>query len=524
MEKYYILIAVSLFFNTVYGAAVWETGAYTPSEWKPSSNNLLTKENVEDTEYSLTPYIETGKNFSEAEGLVDGVVPDVDGETVDYTKVVGIKSGSISWKLKEASDVYDIKIFSRWGDGGRDGIAVDSVQVSSDGIEWVTVSTEAVSYGVGTKSTPGAGALFARLYDEEAFLAENAAYVKVNFSGTQDNNGTGYVEIEVCGAAAGLPGAAVYVNGTTEYTADLSIAVKSTGNSETVDLYFAYGTDVSGLVPQRIAAGLTKGAAYPIRLRDLNHNTTYHYLVYVSSGVNSLSKTIKGSFKTAFDPCRYLPKEYVQVEYLQTSGKQCLNTEVKASATISAVMDFMPIERTGASYLGAGDNEKADWRLFFPLGASNKTTFDIGDQRIGLTAGNTIYEKRRYTVSVGNAYLKVVDENGDAVTDLSLDEQVDSGIISEIDIYLAAIGSISAPGYKDRSKLCIYSLVMKDGEEVVRDFVPCSNTVDKVYGLYDVQNKKFHQFVGDELESLTAGQVVPFVKRISEPGFTIIVR
>ena len=524
MEKYCILIAVSLFFNTVYGAAVWETGAYTPSEWKPSSDNLLTKENVEDTEYSLTPYSENGKNLSGAEVLTDGSVPNADdGKNVDYTKVVGITSGSVVWKLNKASDIYDIKIFSRWGDGGRDGIAVDSVQVSSDGVEWVTVSTEAVSYGVGTKSTPGAGALFARLYDEEAFLAENAAYVKINFSNKQDNNGTGYVEIEVCGAAAGLPGAVVYVDGTTEYTADLSVVVKLTGDSETVDLYFAYGGDESNLSPQRIAAGLNKGTTYPIRLRDLNHNTTYHYTAYIVT-VTGARYDMSGSFTTVLDPCRYLPKDYIQVEYLQTSGEECLNTEVKASATISAVMDFMPIERTGASYLGAGDNEKADWRLFFPLGASNKTTFDIGDQRIGLTAGNTIYEKRRYTVSVGNAYLKVVDENGDAVTDLSLDEQVDGGVISETDIYLAAIGSNSAPGYKDRSKLCIYSLVMKDGEEVVRDFVPCSNTVDKVYGLYDVQNKKFHQFIGENLELLTAGLEVPFIKKITEPGFTIIVR
>lgn len=525
MKKYCILTAVSLFFNTVYGAAVWETGAYTPSEWKPSSDNLLTEENIEDTEYSsLTPYSETGKNFSEAEGLVDGVVPDVDGGTVDYTKVVGIKSGSISWKLKEASDVYDIKIFSRWGDGGRDGIAVDSVEVSSDGTEWKTF--DSVAYG--TKKVDGnnnsAGALFARLHDDEGFaLATKISYVKINFSNEQDNNGTGYVEIEVCGAAAGLPGAAVYVDGTAEYTADLSVAVKSTGNSETVDLYFAYGTDVSGLVPQRIAAGLTKGAAYPIRLRDLNHNTTYHYTAYIVT-VTGERYDMSGSFTTAFDPCRYLPKEYVQVEYLQTSGKQCLNTEVKASATISAVMDFMPIARTGDAYLGAGDNENADWRLFFPSRSDYKTTFDIGDQRIGLTAGNAISLERRYTVSVGNAYLKVVDENGDAVTDLSLDEQIDGGVISEIDIYLAAIGSNSAPGYKNRSKLCIYSLVMKDGEEVVRDFVPCSNTVDKVYGLYDVQNKKFHQFVGEELESLTAGLEVPFIKKITEPGFTIIVR
>ena len=47
MEKYCILIAVSLFFNIVYGAAVWETGAYTPSEWTASADNLLAKEGAD---------------------------------------------------------------------------------------------------------------------------------------------------------------------------------------------------------------------------------------------------------------------------------------------------------------------------------------------------------------------------------------------------------------------------------------------------------------------------------------------
>ena len=518
MKKYCILIAVSLFFNTVYGAAVWETGAYTPSEWKPSSDNLLTEEDVVVTENSLTPYRENGKIFSEAEGLVDGVVPDVDGGTVDYTKVVGIKSGSIAWKLKEASDVYDIKIFSRWGDGGRDGIAVDSVQVSSDGVEWVTVSTEAVSYGVGTTSKPGAGALFARLYDEEAFLAENAAYVKVNFSGTQDNNGAGYVEIEVCGAAAGLPGAAVYVDGTTEYTADLSVVVRSTGNSETVDLYFAYGTDVSGLVPQRIAAGLNKEAAYPIRLRDLNHNTTYHYLVYVSSGVNSLSKPIKGSFTTVLDPCRYLPKDYIQVEFIKTSGKQCVNTGVKSSPLLSARLDFIPYAITGASYLGFGQQ----WRFFQSPTSTHKAAFDLGGDknRLGINDSIRLSLGTRYLVSCGNFYLNIQEVSGSASYRNSQESTIES--VGQGDVYLAASGSEN--GYNSPVEIAVYSLLMKEGDSVVRDYVPCSNTVEKTYGLYDVQNGQFTPFVGEELESLTAGLEVPFVKKITEPGFTIIVR
>lgn len=519
MEKYCILIAVSLFFNTVYGAAVWETGAYTPSEWKPSSDNLLTEENIEATEYSLTPYSETGKIFSGAEGLVDGVVPDVDGGTVDYTKVVGIKSGSIAWKLKEAFDVYDIKIFSRWGDGGRDGIAVDSVEVSSDGTEWKTFGS--VAYG--TKKVDGnnnsAGALFARLHDDEGFaLATKISYVKINFSNEQDNNGTGYVEIEVCGAAAGQLGAAVYVDGTTEYTADLSVAVKSTGNSETVDLYFAYGTDVSGLVPQRIAAGLTKGAAYPIRLRDLNHNTTYHYLVYVSSGVNSLSKPIKGSFTTAFDPCRYLPKEYVQVEFIKTSGTQCLNTGVKSSPLLSARLDFIPYNYTGESYLGFGQQ----WRFFQSSTSTHRAAFDLGGDknRLGINDSIRLSMGTRYLVSCGNFYLDIQEVSGSASYRNSQESTIES--VGQGDVYLAASGNEN--GYDSPVEIAVYSLLMKEGDSVVRDYVPCSNTVEKAYGLYDVQNGQFTPFIGEKLESLTAGLEVPFVKKITEPGFKIIVR
>ena len=89
-------------------------------------------------------------------------------------------------------------------------------------------------------------------------------------------------------------------------------------------------------------------------------------------------------------------------------------------------------------------------------------------------------------------------------------------------MYLAASGNEN--GYNDPVEIAVYSLLMKEGDSVVRDYVPCSNTVEKAYGLYDVQNGQFTPFIGEELESLTAGLEVPFVKKITEPGFTIIVR
>lgn len=110
------LFAVVLCFNIAMADVVWETGSYTPSEWAPSSDNLLTLEGVTVTD-GLTAYTETGKNMIGIEGLFDAVVPN---SLDDYTKVVGIKSGTATWGFSGSAkfDVYQVKVFTRWGDGG----------------------------------------------------------------------------------------------------------------------------------------------------------------------------------------------------------------------------------------------------------------------------------------------------------------------------------------------------------------------------------------------------------------------
>jgi FlaG/FlaF family flagellin (archaellin) len=362
--------------------------------------------------------------------------------------------------------------------------------------------------------------LFARLHDDEGFaLATKISYVKINFPNKQDNNGTGYVEIEVCGTSAGLPGAAVYVDGTTEYTADLSVVVKSTGDSETVDLYFAYGGDDSNLSPQRIATGLPKGTKHTINLANLNHNTTYYYTAYIVT-VTGARYDMSGSFTTVLDPCRYLPKDYIQVEFIKTSGTQCVNTGVKSSPLLSARLDFIPYETTGASYLGFGKQ----WRFFQSPTSSHKAAFDLGGDgvknRLGINDSIRLSLGTRYLVSCGNFYLDIHEVSGSASYRNSKESTIES--VGQGDVYLAASGNEN--GYSDPVEIAVYSLLMKEGDSVVRDYVPCSNTVEKTYGLYDVQNGQFTPFIGTELELLTAGLEVPFIKKITEPGFTIILR
>ena len=496
-------------------AAVWETGSYTPGEWEPSVDNLPTADGVVLTS-SLARYTKDNPVYAEDAGLSDGVMP---GAAFDATKVVAIVSGSVTWNLGRGSDIYDVKIFTRWGDGGRDGIAIGNVEVSSDNETWTVVSS-GVEYGTKGKdgNNSSSGALYARLSDENgSALAVGASYLRVTFPARQDNGGSGYVEIEACGVATGLPCVLLNVTETSEYSAQLSALVRSTGAADAADLYFAYGPDAEARVPKRVTTGLAAGSRYDIKLKNLDHNTTYHYTAYLSSGSDNKSEMTSGTFKTARDPCRYLPEEYVQVEYIKTSGKQCVNTGVKSSAALAAELDFIPHEYTGNSYLGYG----SAWRFFQSPTTSHKAAFDLGNDknRLGLSDSVRLSLGTRYFVSVGNFYLTIQNEQR---TVLYSNSGTEIENVASGDVYLAASGGAS--GYAAPVSITVYSLVMKEGDAVVRDFVPCSNTVDKVYGLYDVRQSSFYPFIGEEIAALVVGPEVLPIKNTASGGLLILVR
>lgn len=525
---HFFLFCVSMFVVfapcAMYADYLWETGSYTPSAWRPSSNNLLFRDGVKFTVDQLKPYTKDNPKYAESEALFDGSVPSEDGKSVDYTKVLALTEAIFTWDLGEESfDIYEVKFFSRWGDGGRDGISIESVQVSSDNVSWTTIDASSIQYG--TKSRDGnnnsTGALYARLYDQSgAEIARGIRYIKIVFPGSQDNGGTGYVEIEVCGTYASSVLVEMDSANIEEYSSEIHTVIKAIGKYESVDLYFAYGIDANTLVPQKVVSGLMKGDEFSYKIKDLEHNTTYYYLAYFKSDDERIAGEFSGSFTTLKDNCRYLPKQYTQVEYIETTGTQCLNTGVKASSTISAELDFAPKELTGNAYLGTSYDDTKDWRFFQASGAStSKVTFDIGKSRLGLNQGGSMIMGSRYLASFGNAYLKVTDINGGIVSDLSTEVVVNDNILNN-DIYLAACG-VSA-GYSNPSKLRVYSLVIKDAGVIIRDFVPCLDTAQNAYGLYDFKNKVFYPFIGTDLATLVAGGEVLPIKKVK--FFKVIVR
>ena len=182
---------------TLKGELKWGAGDYTPEDWTPAENNLLFGNRAT---FAGTLYTED-KCSTDPATVTDGIVP---GSSCDYKKIFGIAdNSSLTWDLGVASDIKSLRVFTRWGDGGRSGIGISSVKVWVDGAaDWTTLEGSALSYQIDDKK--GASLYGVLTNDTGLAIAENVLKLQVNF-GHQDNKGTGYVEFEAVSASEMKP-------------------------------------------------------------------------------------------------------------------------------------------------------------------------------------------------------------------------------------------------------------------------------------------------------------------------------
>ena len=177
---------------SVQAAPVWTAGTYALDAWTATPGNVLSGATATS---EINYYRENGKAMSEnVATLTDGQAP---GSDIDYGMVVGVAGGSVSWVFPKAS-IAQLKIYTRWGDGGRDGVNIASVWVKKEGeTEWTNTGASNIAYGNDNNSGPG---LYGILSNSDGSpLATDIVGLKIEFAG-QDNNGGGYVEIEAVDA------------------------------------------------------------------------------------------------------------------------------------------------------------------------------------------------------------------------------------------------------------------------------------------------------------------------------------
>lgn len=173
-----------------------------------------------------------------------------------------------------------------------------------------------------------------------------------------------------------------------------------------------------------------------------------------------------------------LPSGYTQLEYIESTGTQYIDTGVRPTVNTSFQFGIYMLEQTGWVIVENMVNDNNDYRIF---NYSGEVYWDLGSGRLTGTDGSFPVNKK-FDFKVGNNY---VDRNG---------KRILTG--SKVTAFTADSNILVFRGEQvGNSKGRIYYLKIWEESAVVRDFVPCRNAAGRV-GLWDSVSGTFYGNAG----------------------------
>ena len=298
MKKHMLSLVAACAAMVSFGDAAWETGSYDVTAWSASDHNILSGLTATDNGKWYTEGGKAAVMPNVTTTLTDGVVP---GDSTKYEMIVGIvKDMVLTWSFDEPYNLQAIKIFSRWGDGGRDGISISKVEVDYGTGDFVTLNVPSVKFGNGDNNT--SGHLYAILSNGGLGLVRGVTGLRLTF-GDQDNNGSGYVEIEAIGdlsTSLDMPAGieeivdSMYlsVNGIGQKECNAVVdAGNLVGGASPYDLVYQFATDSefsTGLIECPVLTAQATAVNTVVPLSGLSFSTDYHVRAKLTSGATTL--------------------------------------------------------------------------------------------------------------------------------------------------------------------------------------------------------------------------------------------
>ena len=188
-----------------------------------------------------------------------------------------------------------------------------------------------------------------------------------------------------------------------------------------------------------------------------------------------------------------LPSAYTQVDYIQSSGTQYIDTGISGSNYLTAILDVQcTSSATGTEIILARSQASGRW-----FGQSSAGVYTAGTGAVSDISSNL-----RKTVTVIFASSSI---------SYTIDGTTYSRSASTVDTnrtYTIFAGKSASSGdisYFANAR--VYNLKFKDGNNnVIYNFIPCYRNSDNVIGLYDIINNNFVYNQGSG--SFTYGSVV----------------
>lgn len=186
-----------------------------------------------------------------------------------------------------------------------------------------------------------------------------------------------------------------------------------------------------------------------------------------------------------------LPSAYQQVEYIQSSGTQWINTGYKPNGNTKIEIKYQtPTQSTTQQGIfGARNGSLVNAFLIFTGSSQNALQADYYNSRFGGSESwkqdISGFDGRAINIVEMSNYLKL---NGNLIDTLSTATfQTDSNL------YLFAV-AINSSGELNSTLMTgsLWYCKLWDNGTLVRDFIPCYRKSDSVVGLYDLVTKTFY--------------------------------
>ena len=192
-----------------------------------------------------------------------------------------------------------------------------------------------------------------------------------------------------------------------------------------------------------------------------------------------------------------LPSGYKQLEYIQSSGTQYIDTGFVPSPDTRAVIDAQITAQTAASVAYLGERSGS--------GGTDKTAYELWSMRTGANISSDFFGNRvsKTMSTIGTRVL--IDKNKASVTinGSTITNSAAAGT-ANLPIFLLASNDKGTAAFGIAAKL--YACQLYDNGALVRDFVPCKNASGAV-GLYDTVDGQFYGNAGTG--TFTAGPEIP---------------
>ena len=183
-----------------------------------------------------------------------------------------------------------------------------------------------------------------------------------------------------------------------------------------------------------------------------------------------------------------LPQEYQEIEYLQNSGAQYIDTGIIPDNSTGVEIVYKALDYATSQYIAGARVGWSGSINYGVNGSGSRTEWDIRFNSVVIYSSIQRTDHKMKT--------KIILNNGNGawnLEDLETGEKFDTAVTNAA---VSATTNLMLFAYSDSNihkKLRIYSCKVYSGEELVKDFVPCYRKSDDARGMYDLINGVFHE-------------------------------